>query len=1030
MKRIGYVSLLLIFLWPAQSLAAVDYYVAANGSDGNPGTQAEPWRTIGKANASLQPGDRVFIRSGTYSESIAPSRSGSPGQYITYQNYGNETVTITGISVAVDLPQRNYIKVDGIRIIDVGCFVEIVSGNRNIVSNCHMDGADQFWGSVRILNGASYNKILNNTISHGNGDTVFIYSEDPYPGSNANLIQGNEIDSMGSTHGAIAIRTIYSTNDPPGGPFAGESDCMYNVVRGNHIHHADDDCVMGCEYSRRNVYEDNTVTLAGYEGDHDIGTGLKFLSSYNIIRHNKVYYNPSAGLGLRSQIRQDRHVPNMHNRVYHNVFYNNGNCGHGVNYASGGQYIFGYGNEPDEAEPVEDNIIVNNIFAENVPYHLRIDPDIPTERVMFDNAFENNIFYPAEEIRFLGVDYSLQYMESHSFQQVIFKNNVEGNPGFADASRNDFSLTASSAAIDKGRFLTQTRTTGSGNVIPVEDASFFMDGFGIVQGDLIQLQGEQSTSQITDINYSTNVITVDRNLSWQAGQGVSLPYNGSAPDSGAHEWGGTSSLSAYAGASLYSGQAPLTVQFEGGASGGDSPYTYRWTFGDGSSSTQQNPSHTYNQAGTFTATLTVTDDLGSQDSDTVTITVHSIQPLSAGVVASPTSGSSPLDVFFTGTVSGGSSPYTYRWTFGDGDSSTQKDPSHTYSSPGSYTATFTVTDGAGQQSSASVVIAVSQTNPGSARLCLSMSTGQPAGGQGGTITPSTGTHVYPFGSDVQIKAKPNQGYRFAKWAGDVYGDKAGRKNITITLNRDKSLNAIFCSMCGDVNGDLRLSPLDSQAVFDIFLGRNDNPTLCQKENGDVNGDGTKADPYISPADAQAIFVKYLGKGELPCDCSYEVRTAASFTPGVLGEMVAAPAPSQEIHLGLDELRKVSDTEIHLPVMINNPQNIDAFGFDLVYPAEFLEFTGLAKTEMVKDFYQVEANPTAQGMLRVGGYSVDPIMNPEGGELVLLIFKLTKKGVNGAANLYINETFDDVANAYYVKPEKSHGAQKSKNYVRR
>ena len=66
------------------------YYVAKDGNDSNPGTLAEPWLTIGKANQELQPGDTVYIREGVYQESIAPINSGTSGKYITYQNYPDE----------------------------------------------------------------------------------------------------------------------------------------------------------------------------------------------------------------------------------------------------------------------------------------------------------------------------------------------------------------------------------------------------------------------------------------------------------------------------------------------------------------------------------------------------------------------------------------------------------------------------------------------------------------------------------------------------------------------------------------------------------------------------------------------------------------------------------------------------------------------------------------------------------------------------------------------------------------------------
>ncbi len=76
------------------------------------------------------------------------------------------------------------------------------------------------------------------------------------------------------------------------------------------------------------------------------------------------------------------------------------------------------------------------------------------------------------------------------------------------------------------------------------------------------------------------------------------------------------------------GTAPLTINFDSnGSYDPDNPHGsiigYSWNFGDGSSSTNANPSHSYSTSGTFNAALTVTDDLGDTGTDTVTITVSS-----------------------------------------------------------------------------------------------------------------------------------------------------------------------------------------------------------------------------------------------------------------------------------------------------------------------------------------------------------------------------------------------------------------------
>jgi PKD repeat protein len=141
-----------------------------------------------------------------------------------------------------------------------------------------------------------------------------------------------------------------------------------------------------------------------------------------------------------------------------------------------------------------------------------------------------------------------------------------------------------------------------------------------------------------------------------------------------------------------SGTAPLTVNFTDLSTG--SITSWSWTFGDGGTSTAQNPSHQFTSAGTYTVSLTVTGPGGS-DGETKTnyITVNACVAPVANFSGSPTSGTAPLTVNFTDLST--NSPTGWNWTFGDGGSSTAQNPAHTYTTAGTYTVTLTASNSCG-----------------------------------------------------------------------------------------------------------------------------------------------------------------------------------------------------------------------------------------------------------------------------------------------------------------------------------------------
>lgn len=171
------------------------------------------------------------------------------------------------------------------------------------------------------------------------------------------------------------------------------------------------------------------------------------------------------------------------------------------------------------------------------------------------------------------------------------------------------------------------------------------------------------------------------------------------------------SVSCYSAASPMGGKAPVTVSFAGQGKKGVAPYTYSWDFGDGTTGTGQYTSHIYNDPGSYTVTLTVTDSAGQTSSDDhLIITVKSSTGLSATAQASVTSGEIPLTVDFTAAAQGGVPSYTYIWNFGDGTSETTTNTttSHTYTTPGTFTAVLTVKDSVNAQTTAPGIQIIAQ----------------------------------------------------------------------------------------------------------------------------------------------------------------------------------------------------------------------------------------------------------------------------------------------------------------------------------
>src|SRR4030043_6498 len=504
MRSIFILLVLLIIFFPVLASSAT-YYVDRDSlggscSDTNAGTSlTAPLCTIRQANNMVRAGDTVLIRAGTYSENsgrsaiIDPRSSGSAGNYITYKNYNNEKVVLTGVYQPIAFYSGNdYIWVEGIEVDGsltspnvVDICVAILS-NYNVVKNCilhHTKTSGDALRGVWLRGPVHHNQIIGNYIHHCGHEVQVeeqlgdgIVSTDD---SSLNLIEGNKIDYFG--HGALDLwgqKNIVRNNE-----FIGSwgGACGINNVMNTP--------------ASRTVFENNIMrNVVGHGVANMPQGGVGMTAKHVIFRKNLIYEIAGSGIMLGGWYT----VIAGYDKIYNNVVFRAGKDG-----------------------------------APEFDYAVEFTDFSPNGRIL-GVTLVNNVFHDNYQD---GISWREQ---ANPASQFVRKNwwQADGDPRFVSENNYNFNLQADSSAIDNGEWLTNTASAGSGTIIPVIDAGFFMDGFGIVDGDIIQLQGQTITARITNVDYVNNRITVDNTLSWTTGLGVSQPYSGSAPDIGAFEYEG------------------------------------------------------------------------------------------------------------------------------------------------------------------------------------------------------------------------------------------------------------------------------------------------------------------------------------------------------------------------------------------------------------------------------------------------------------------------------------------------------------
>ncbi|RTL60297.1 MAG: PKD domain-containing protein [Sphingobacteriales bacterium] len=345
--------------------------------------------------------------------------------------------------------------------------------------------------------------------------------------------------------------------------------------------------------------------------------------------------------------------------------------------------------------------------------------------------------------------------------------------------------------------------------------------------------------------------------------------------------------------------APFTVNFQDATPGAAQ---WLWDFGDGVTSTQQNPLHTYTTFGQFTVTLTVTNSIGCKGTTTKANYIQIAKPF-IQVSGLPANGCIPFTINPVPTVSTPGTVSSWLWNFGDGTVSNAQNPSHTYNVTGTYTVKLFITTSGGCADSLVINNAVRTGNkptPGFTASPLSICAGKPVQFTDAS-TGSPDQWLWNFGDNTS-STQQNPSHSF---------DTSGTFTIGLT---------VFNNGCADsvkkINYITVLPPVPRFTVnYDCAAGTNitftDNSIGATTWAWDFGDGGTSA--LQNPAHTFALG-------------TYNVKLTV--TNGACSNSLTKTikAIKESVNLTYDQAAKCKNIPFAFNAVISNPANITAYNW--------------------------------------------------------------------------------------------------------
>lgn len=416
------------FLPYISSLTFPVYYVSPSGSDQNPGSFTQPWRTIQKAANTVVGGDMVYIRGGTYHERVLVNRSNTSSLYITFTNYPGEEVILDGTSIDIQygegllhIRKTNFIRVSGLKVQHSnGAGIEVFSASNIMIDNNRTydtvkSGVSVWWSSNVVVD---------------DNDIALACNAHP------NYLASEENISIAASSSNVEVKNnlVHQAANIPDGYAGGEG---INIKDGSHdvqVHH--------------NIVHLDERTDGKPSNRLAFGLDAWSTETYNVSFYDNVAYNNATGYVVESEAGATAHDI----YVYNNIAYSNSGAGfyipnwaqnetslkRNIQFINNTSYKNGSGIFINSVK-IENVVIRNNILSQNgTP--IRIGSGVPQAQIVSDH------------------------------------NLTSADPLFVNPAAGNFHLESGSPAIDTGSSLDAPNSDFDGNFRP-QGAGFDIGAF-------------------------------------------------------------------------------------------------------------------------------------------------------------------------------------------------------------------------------------------------------------------------------------------------------------------------------------------------------------------------------------------------------------------------------------------------------------------------------------------------------------------------------------------------------------------------